>query len=445
MPPSLLPDNTKLGLGALLINGLDVAEAASRFGTPLQVYDEAHLRARCREFVAAFPGGAAYATKAFLCRAMARLAYEEGMTLDVASGGEMTVALAAGVPSGSLILHGNNKSDDELADALRLRVRRIVVDSRDEMNRIRILVQRRGLPAPEVLIRVNPAVNVMTHPAVSTGQADSKFGFSIRSGEAAAAADDMIADPEFRFRGVHVHVGSQLASLDAIAAGASIAAGFARCVGAEELVIGGGLGVAQTRADRVPSVKAWSAAVNATVRATGFEGTISAEPGRSVVATAGITLYRVGTIKNVPSGRCYISIDGGLSDNPRPALYGTAYEAFLVRCPDPGADPVIADIVGKNCESGDTLASGVRLPRDVAVGDLLCMPVTGAYVHSMSSNYNKLGRAAVIFAAEGRARMVVRRESMRDLLATDVFDDATMPPSPGLLRSASPFATQPNN
>ena len=408
----------------MTVGGVDAATAAAEHGTPLHLYDEAHLRARCRELVAAFSGGAAYASKAFLCRAMARLAYEEGMSVDVASGGEMAVALAGGVPPSSLVLHGNNKSVAELTDALRLRLHRVVVDSWDEVTRIRTLVREERLSAPDALIRVNPAVEVATHAAVSTGQADSKFGFSLASGEAAAAARELDAEPAFRLRGVHVHVGSQLQSLAAIHAGAVSAAAFARSIAAEELSVGGGLGVALTRADRVPSIREWSTAVAEAVAAAGFTGRVSAEPGRSVVATAGVTLYRIGTIKTVASGRCYVSVDGGLSDNPRPALYGSVYESFLVRSPDAGADPLVADIVGKNCESGDTLVRQARLPRDVAVGDLLCVPVTGGYVHAMSSNYNKLTRPAVVFARSGRSRLVVRRETSADLLAADVFEPA---------------------
>lgn len=425
IPTALLPTSATFATGSLQIGGVDVAEAAAEYGTPLQIYDEAHLRGRCRQLVEAFPDGAAYASKAFLCRAMARLAHDEGMLVDVASSGEMAVALAAGVPPRSLVVHGNNKSEEELADALRLRVHRIVIDSWHEIERLRALLCVPSLGAPDVLIRVNPGVVVATHASVSTGQPDSKFGFSLATGEAAAAADELRADPNFSFRGLHLHVGSQLNTLEAVHAGVKLVAALGVELQASELSVGGGLGVAYTRDDHVPSIRDWSSTVQDAVSSAGFSGAVTAEPGRSVVATAGVTLYRVGTIKTVPSGKCFVSVDGGLSDNPRPALYGSRYEVFQVRRPTPGTDAVTVDIVGKNCESGDTLVRDARLSPDLAVGDLLCVPVTGGYVHAMSSNYNKLPRPAVLFAADGRARLVIRRETAEDLLATDVF-----PPDP---------------
>lgn len=425
---SLLPDSADFSDGLLRIGGVDVARAASTYGTPLQVYDELHLRERCRQLVAAFPGGAAYASKAFLCRAMARLAYDEGMQIDVASSGEMAVAVAAGVPASQLVLHGNNKSEAELAEALRLRIHRIVIDSWHEIERLRVLLRDGAHRAPDVLLRINPAVLVDTHASVSTGQADSKFGFPQPTGEAAAAVAELRQDKVFRLRGLHVHVGSQLASLDAIRAGVRAVASLAAQADVSELSVGGGLGVAQTSTDRAPTIAEWARAVRQAVDAAGFTGTVTAEPGRSVVALAGVSIYRVGTIKAVPSGRQFVSVDGGLSDNPRPALYGSRYEPFLLRQSAATSDGIVADIVGKNCESGDTLVRDARLPGDIAVGDLLCIPVTGAYVHAMSSNYNKLPRPPVIFAADGHDRLVIRRETPQDLLATDVFE--LQPPEP---------------
>lgn len=418
---ALLPKTAGVGDNGLHIGGCDLTELVREFGTPLEVYDEDHLRSRCREAMSAFPDGVSYASKAFLCAAIARLVHEEGLHLDVASGGELEVALAAGIPAAALVMHGNNKSADELSLAIAQNVGRIVIDSEDEIHRIQQIVGLKQAPPARALVRINPSVHSATHDSVSTGHPESKFGFRVDTGHAGRILDQLANDPRFELVGVHVHVGSQLLDLTSIGQGVARAAALAIAAGLDELSVGGGLGVAHTAVETAPTFRDWSDVVHRAARTAGFAGRVLAEPGRSLVATAGVTLYRVGTIKTVGSDRTYLSVDGGLSDNPRPALYGSAYEAFLPRLPYPvvGASRREVTVVGKNCESGDTLVHGARLPADVAVGDVLCLPVTGAYVHAMSSNYNKLPRPAVVFVSNGRTRLVIRRETVADMTRTD--------------------------
>jgi len=405
--------------GQLMVGGVDVVSLAEEHGTPLFVYDEAHLRARCREAVAAWGPGVAYATKAFLCRAMARLAAEEGMALDVSTGGEQHVALAAGVDPGRLVLHGNNKSEAELARAVDLGVGRIVVDSFDEVERLDLLTAHLDRPQA-VLVRVTPGVEAHTHEFVRTGQDDSKFGFGLASGAAAEAVARLSASPGMELVGIHAHIGSQVFRVASFAEEVDALAGFVAPLGLPELCVGGGLGVAYVSGERAPTIGEWAAAVRDACGAAGIpEGTrVTAEPGRAIVATAGMTLYRVGTVKELPGVRTYVAVDGGMSDNPRPVLYGSGYEAFLPRSMD-APRPRAVRVVGKHCESGDMVVADARVPADLAVGDVLATPVTGAYGHSMASNYNKVPRPAVVFVADARARVVVRRETDEDLLRLD--------------------------
>ena len=420
IPLSLLPDTAEvLADGSLAIGGCSVAELAAAYGTPLFVYDEAHLRARCREAVAAFGvGRAVYATKAFLCTAMARLAYEEGMLLDVASGGEMFVALHAGVPADALTLHGNNKSVDELRTAITAGVRHIVVDSFDELDRLDAL-HAEGLPAPRVLARITPGVHAHTHEFIATGQDDSKFGFNLGNGDAKLAVDRMRRSPSMRLEGVHCHIGSNVFAASNFAKAAEVMAGFAVPLDLPELVLGGGLGVAYVEGEEAPTITQWGNVLLDACAALGVRSNVSVEPGRSIVALAAITVYTVGTVKRIPGVRTYVSVDGGMSDNPRTVLYGSGYEAFQPRAVA-APRPERARLVGKHCESGDVLIFDAALPSGVAVGDLLATPVTGAYGHSMASNYNKLTRPAVVFVADGSARLVVRRETYEDLVRCDL-------------------------
>jgi diaminopimelate decarboxylase len=419
LPLQLLPETAVVdGSGRLSIGGCDVAELADDYGTPLFVYDEEHLRNRCREAVAAFPDGVAYATKAFLCGAMAQLAHEEGLYLDVATGGEIHVALASGVPADRLVFHGNNKSANEISVALEAGVGRIVVDSWDEMDRIEGLVNS-GASVPKVLIRVNPGVEAHTHEYLRTGAADSKFGIAIAGGVAATAVERAQASSAMTLIGLHAHVGSQVFDVASFEKGIGVVADFARTLGLEELSIGGGLGVAYVEGETAPTITEWGKVVADVAAAAGVEARLMAEPGRAIVAQAAVTLYTVGTIKEIPGVRTYVSVDGGMSDNPRPVLYGSGYEVFAPTATN--ADrPRPIRLVGKHCESGDVLAWSARMPETVAVGDYLATPVTGAYGHSMGSNYNMVRRPAVVFARDGDARLVVRRETNDDLLARDL-------------------------
>jgi diaminopimelate decarboxylase len=426
----LLPDTAEVGRsGRLTVGGVDLVDLAAEMGTPLFVYDEAHLHTRCRAAYDAWGEGVAYATKAFLCRAMAALAAGERLHLDVSTGGELHVALSAGVPAERLVLHGNNKSDAELARALEVGVGRIVVDSFDEIGRLGRLVDDPDGPwahgaaagrRPRVLVRVTPGVEVHTHEYIRTGQADTKFGFSLASGAAAEAVAALELLPGVELVGIHAHIGSQVFDVGHFEQAAEIVGRFFAPLGLPELVVGGGLGVAYVNGETAPTQAEWAAATAEACRQAGVppDARVTAEPGRSIVATAGMTLYTVGTIKDLPGIRTYVSVDGGMSDNPRPVLYGSGYEAFLPR--SPGASrPKAVRIVGKHCESGDVIVSDARLPSDLAVGDVLATPVTGAYGYSMASNYNKVPRPAVVFVSTGDARVVVRAETLDDLQRLD--------------------------
>ncbi len=420
IPRHLLPSTADVGSdGSLRIGGVGVLDLAAEFGTPLFVYDEAHLRAQARAAVEVFgEGNVIYASKAFLCKAMARLAHEEGMRLDVATLGEFAVARAAGVPASELVLHGNNKSIVELRAAIVEGVGRLVIDSFDEIDRIERLVSE-GLPAPNVLLRITPGVEAHTHEFVSTGQVDSKFGFAVETGAADAAIDRLMRSEAVRLLGLHAHIGSQVYRVESFAEALTVIGSFSQQFDLPELVVGGGLGVAYVEGERAPGLAEWGAALASAASAGGISSRLAVEPGRSIVATSAVTLYTVGTVKEIPGIRTYVAVDGGMSDNPRPVLYGSGYETFLPRAVDAPRSRTIR-LVGKHCESGDLLVRDGRVPEDVMVGDILATPVTGAYGHSMGSNYNKVLRPAVVFVADGRARLVVRRETLDDLLATDV-------------------------
>ena len=419
IPWHLLPDTAAVDAdGHLSIGGCDLLDLAREFGTPLFVYDEQHLRARCRAAATQFPNNASYATKAFLCGAMARLAHEEGMQLDVATAGELYLALHAGVPGSDLIFHGNNKSVAELRMALDAGVGRIIVDSFDELDRLDALHAETG-SRPCVLLRVTPGVEAHTHEYIATGQDDSKFGFTVSSGLAELAVERALQSPSVELVGIHAHIGSQVFRLDSFARSVAVLAEFSRPYDLPELSIGGGLGVAYVEGEEAPTIEQWGAAMRAACAEQGITARIAVEPGRSIVAAAAVTLYTVGTIKELEGIRTYLAVDGGMSDNPRPVLYGSGYEAFLPRAVlAPRSRPVT--VVGKHCESGDLLIRDGWVPADAAVGDILATPVTGAYGHSMGSNYQKVQRPPVVFVANGDARLVVRRETLDDLIRFEV-------------------------
>lgn len=418
---SLLPDNSSISDdGVLSIAGCRVDELARRFGTPLFVHDEEHIRSRAREAVSSFGTDCViYATKAFLNMAMARLAHEEGLLLDVATGGELFVALSAGVPAHRCVLHGNNKSDEELRYAISEGVRHIVVDSFDEIDRIEDIVSSgSSAQVPRVQIRITPGVHVHTHEFVQTGQDDSKFGFNLRNGDAERAVNRARTSRAMNLVGIHCHIGSNVFAADNFARASDVMVELFNSLDVEELTLGGGLGVAYTNEESAPTITEW-AHVLEPARSKLREGAVvMVEPGRSVVASSAITVYTVGTVKPIEGIRTYISVDGGMSDNPRPVLYGSGYEVFDP-CRANAPRPAHARIVGKHCESGDVLVNDAPVPEHIAVGDLLATPVTGAYGYSMANNYNKVPRPAVVFVRDGNARVVVRRETYEDLIRLD--------------------------
>lgn len=419
IPHQLLPESAAIAeSGRVSVGGIDLIDLAEEFGTPLFVYDEEQLRQRCRDAVEAFPDGVSYASKAFLCTAMAQLVHEEGMQIDVATGGELFVARNAGVPADRMIFHGNNKSIDELRYALTEGVHHLMVDSFDELDRIDMLFAELGIVA-NVMLRITPGVEVHTHEFIATGQDDSKFGFTVSTGLALKAVERAQASPAVNLVGIHAHIGSQVFSIDSFEKAVAIVADFCADFSIEELSVGGGLGVAYVEGEEAPPFAAWGASMQRACRDAGFKGRITAEPGRSIVAAAAVTLYTVGTIKTLEGIRTFVAVDGGMSDNPRPVLYGSGYETFLPRAGSTPRDLQVR-VVGKHCESGDMLVREGSVPSDIAVGDILATPVTGAYGHSMASNYQKVTRPPVVFVRDGEARLVVRRETFDDLIRLDV-------------------------
>ena len=414
----LLPDTATVESdGHLSIGGCRLEALAAEFGTPLFVYDEAHLRNRCREAVSSFgTGNVIYATKAFLCKAMARLAHEESLMLDVATGGELYVARAAGVPADRCVMHGNNKSEDELRYAVTEGVRHIVVDNFDEIDRLENILTDGW--RVRVQVRVTPGIHAHTHEFISTGQDDSKFGFNLANGDAMRAIERCRTAKSIDLVGVHFHIGSNVLDADLLGRATGVMVEFFASLGLPELTVGGGLGVAYTAGEHAPTMGQWAAVVRAATAALPAGVEVMVEPGRSIVASAAVTVYRVGSMKNIPNVRDYVAVDGGMSDNLRPMLYGAQYEAFMPAHPTAVRDRPVR-LVGKHCESGDVLIDDAHVPAELAVGDLLAVPVTGAYGYSMSSNYNMVTRPAVVFVADGSARVVRRRESFADLTLLD--------------------------
>lgn len=410
---ALLPDAAEVLDDDVLIGGVSLRELAANYGTPLFVYDEATLRSRCAAAAAAFDDGVAFASKSFLCGAMARLAHEEGLCIDVATGGELDLVLRAGVPASRVILHGNNKLPSELEHALDVGVHRVVVDNFDEIARLATMVS--SARPLDCLIRVTPGVEAHTHEFVRTGQEDTKFGFSLASGDARRAIDELRATAHVTLHGVHAHIGSQIFEMAGFAEEVKILVDFIAGDDFDELCVGGGLGVAYVAGESSMSLAQWGEAVRAATRAAGLDAAVrvTAEPGRAIVAQAGVTLYTVGAVKPVTQ-RTYMAVDGGMSDNPRPVLYGSGYEAFDVGAPRAERTQGVR-LVGRHCESGDVLIDTAWLPTATRVGSVIMTPVTGAYGYSMASNYNRVPRPAVVFVNAGEARVVLRRETFDDL------------------------------
>lgn len=421
LPPHLLSDNATItSQGQLHIAGLAVSDLAREYGTPLFIYDEQHLRERCREAINAFGDGVSYATKAFLCIEMAKLVHEEGMCLDVSTLGEFHVARTAGVPPERMVLHGNNKSTLELETAMEAGIGRIVIDSFDEITRIEEIHERTQLCA-KALVRITPGVKAHTHEYIATGQNDSKFGFTFSTGLADQAIEQITNSPAIELAGIHAHIGSQVFSIKSLKKSASVLAEIAKKYAVKEVSVGGGLGVAYVEGEEAPSISNWAKVVNEVFENAGSTAHVTAEPGRSIVASAAITVYEVGTIKNLEGIRRYVAVDGGMSDNPRPVLYGSGYEVFKVDQADAERDMQVR-VVGKHCESGDVLVRDGALPSNTEIGDYVATPVTGAYGYALASNYNRVLKPAVIFVKDGQARLVLRRETLQELTALDVAE-----------------------
>lgn len=440
LAPNVWPRNTVRGDdGQVRIAGVPVGELADHYGTPLFVIDEADFRSRCREMADAFGGGrnVHYAAKAFLCSEIARWVADEGLSLDVASGGELAVALHAGFPAERIALHGNNKSVDELTAAVKAGIGYVVLDSLTEIDRLDAVAGEAGL-LQNVMVRVTVGVEAHTHEFIATAHEDQKFGLSLASGAAMEAVRRVFAAENLRLVGLHSHIGSQIFDVGGFELAARRVIGLMRDIVAEfgvdrtaqiETVdLGGGLGISYLPQDDPPPVADLAAKLDAIVAtesaAVGLpRPRLVVEPGRAIAGPGTITLYQVGTVKDVAvSGtahRRYISVDGGMSDNIRTSLYGAQYDVRLVSRTS-SAPPVLARIVGKHCESGDIVVREGWVPDDVTPGDLLGVAATGAYCYSMSSRYNLVGRPAVVAVRDGESRLVLRRETVDDLLSLEV-------------------------
>jgi diaminopimelate decarboxylase len=392
--------------GRLEIGGCDAIDLAEQFGTPAYVYAEDDIRARARGFLDAFRRRTdrfevVYASKAFPCTAVYRLLAEEGLSCDVASGGELFLALRGGFAPERIYFHGNNKSEAEIEYALESGVGVIVIDSFDELERL-----ERMAAGQRVMLRVTPGIKPDTHAYISTGQEDSKFGFGVDEVQRAIERIDRL-----ELVGLHAHIGSQVFQLDPYEKLGEVLS----AMGDYPLLnLGGGLGVAYTSDQEPPSIDDY---VEAMLRGAPDGVTVLCEPGRSLVANAGVTLYRVGTVKEIPGVRTYVAVDGGMSDNLRPMLYDARYEAEIV---GRFGGSSLCTVAGKHCESGDILVEDVLLD-DPRPGDVLVTPCTGAYGHAMANNYNGLPRPPIVFCRDGEARLVVRRDSYEDLATRDVI------------------------
>ncbi|MFC8718855.1 diaminopimelate decarboxylase [Kitasatospora sp. NPDC057198] len=417
--------------GALTVGGVDVRALAEEFGTPAYVLDEADFRARARAWRDAFGADADvyYAGKAFLSKAVVRWLHEEGLNVDVCSSGELHVALAAGMPGGRIALHGNNKSVPELEQAVKAGVGHVVVDSFQEIERLAAIAGAQGVRQP-VLIRITVGVEAHTHEFIATAHEDQKFGLSLSGGLAAEAVRRVLAEPALELRGIHSHIGSQIFDFAGFEVAARRVVGLLAEVRDEhgvelpEVDLGGGLGIAYTAEDDPREPAEIAAALGAIVRreceAAGLAvPRISVEPGRAIVGPTAFTLYEVGTVKPLEGLRTYVSVDGGMSDNIRTALYDAAYSVVLASRTST-AEPMLVRVVGKHCESGDIVVKDAFLPADLAPGDLIAVPATGAYCRSMASNYNHALKPPVLAVADGAARVIVRRETEEDLLRLDI-------------------------
>ncbi|MEU0564319.1 diaminopimelate decarboxylase [Nonomuraea sp. NPDC005983] len=424
--PAIWPRTSGRADGALTIGQMDVRDLAREHGTPLYVLDEQDVHSRMRDYAAAFAGSEVhYAGKAFLCKEVVRWLAEEGLGLDVASGGELAVALSVGFPPERITMHGNNKSVAELTRALEAGVGHIVVDSYEEIARLGYLAEQHG-KRPKVMIRVTTGVEAHTHEFIATAHDDQKFGLSLNTGAAAEAVRRVLALPQLELVGLHSHIGSQIIDTAGFEVAARRLATLLVQIKDEhgvvlpELDLGGGYGIAYVESDQAPDLKELADSLREIVtrlcRDAGLPvPRLTVEPGRAIIGPGGITLYEVGTVKDVEGLRTYVSVDGGMSDNVRTALYGAEYTAVLASR-ESTAEPMLSRIVGKHCESGDIIVRDCFLPADLAPGDLIAIAATGAYCRSLASNYNYLPKPAVVAVSGGKARVIVQGESEDDLL-----------------------------
>jgi diaminopimelate decarboxylase len=421
------PRTTRLdSRGEISVGGVSLGDLAARYGTPAYVVAEADVHHRCQEYREAFPGAEiAYAGKAFMCRAMVRWIDQEGLALDVCSAGELAVARSVSFPARRILLHGNAKTPGDLHAAVSYGVGRIVLDSAAEIVRVAMVARRRQ----RVLIRVTPGVDAHAHRAVATGIEDQKFGFSLSSGAAADAVRRVLTHPELELAGLHCHLGSQITRPEPYERAARRLIALLAAVHAEhglalpELNLGGGHAVPYVGTDEPFDLAGFADRISRTVRdecaAFGLPvPRLTLEPGRAIIGRAMVALYRVLAVKHAPGGRIFVAVDGGMSDNPRPALYGARYAPVVAR-PAAGAAQLVT-VVGRHCEAGDVIARDVPLPADTRPGDLLAVPGAGAYQHSMASNYNLVGRPPVVAVREGSARLLIRRETEADMLRRDI-------------------------
>ena len=440
------PDNrTTMELGACLpmtaevkddhlyIGGVDMVELAHEYGTALYVYDEADLIHRMETYRDAFRtrypnSDIVYASKAFLNKAVARLADQHGMCLDVSGGGELAIAQAVDFPMDRIIVHGNNKTPQELREAIKAGVGCIVVDSRIELSRISAIAQELGV-TQDIYMRITPGVEADTHEYIRTGCEDSKFGFTMREDFAFTCVRDALDAPNVRLVGLHMHIGSQIFALHSFAEAIEVIVEFAARVKEtygyeiDEIDVGGGLGIAYTAEDKPSTIEEFAEVTTSVMREMcakyGIkEPRLLCEPGRSLVAVPGVTLYTVGILKTLPGIRKYVAVDGGMSDNIRTALYHAEYEPVIANKADQPRTEIVT-VCGKHCESGDAVALDASIQHP-DLGDIICVFGTGAYCHSMSSNYNGQPRPGIVFVKDGVARLVTRRETYADLMACDV-------------------------
>lgn len=426
----------------LEIGGVDTVELAAKFGTPLYVMDEALIRQRCQEYMEAFRASGlkfqvAYASKAFCVTAMCRIVQEEGLSLDVVSDGELYTALQAGFPPERIHFHGNNKTPQEIEMALDASIGCFVVDNFVELRMLNAMAGEKGKRV-NILLRITPGVEAHTHEFISTGQTDSKFGFDLGNGSAFLAVEEAAACDHLHLLGIHSHIGSQIFEVEGFQLAASKMAEFSvevrdrLNVTFEVINLGGGFGIYYTEGDRplevAQYVKAITDAIISNFSANQYPvPEIWVEPGRSIVGEAGTTLYTIGTSKEIPGVRKYVSVDGGMTDNPRPALYDAAYEAMIANRAADQSEEVVS-IAGKCCESGDMLIWDVKLPQPEC-GDILAVSSTGAYNYAMASNYNRIRRPAVVLVHEGTADIIVKRESYEDLIRNDVIPERLNKPA----------------